>query len=129
MPLPPLSDVEFILEDTGVVGTAGSITGIGILERPQQIIQDGMVITTEWKFLAKAAVFGTLLYDSGITIDNINFVVRENRILNDGVLCELSLEKVPEEIGLITDLLLDGGSPFTPDSVYGIDDTADGGAP
>lgn len=94
MPLPPLSDVDFMLEDTGVSVAAGPISGKGILEQPQRLIQDGYVITTEWTLLARAELFGGLLYGDPLTASGINFVVREARILNDGVLCEVSLEKL-----------------------------------
>ncbi len=94
MPLPPQSDLDFMLEDTGVPVSSGSVIGVGILEQPQRLVQDGYVITTEWTVLARATLFGGLLYGDAFTANGINFVVREARILNDGELCELSLEKL-----------------------------------
>jgi hypothetical protein len=94
MPLPPLSDIAFMLEDTGDIVSAGSSTGKGILEQPQRLIEDGMVITTEWTVLCLAEQFAGLLYGDPCTVKGINFMVREARILTDGLLCELSLEKI-----------------------------------
>jgi hypothetical protein len=94
MPLPPPTDVDFMLEDTGVLVSSGVVSGKGLLEQPQRLIQDGYVITTEWTLLARADQFGGLLYGDALTADGINFLVREARILVDGVLCEISLEKL-----------------------------------
>jgi hypothetical protein len=94
MPLPPSSDLDFMLEDSGVVVTAGDVTGRGILEQPQRLIQDGYVITTEWSLLARADLFGSLLYGAALTADGMSFVVREALTLVDGAMCEISLEKV-----------------------------------
>lgn len=87
-----------MLEDSGVVVTAGDVTGRGILEQPQRLIQDGYVITTEWSLLARADQFGDLLYGAALTAGGMPFLVREARTLVDGALCEISLEKVPAEV-------------------------------
>lgn len=127
MPIPPLSDVDWMLTDTGVPVAIDGAATVGILERPQQLIQDGMVITTEWTLLGKASVLGDLLYGSGITVDGSAFLVREARVLTDGLLCELSLEKVADPPGVITDLDLDGHGPLDPTPFE--DDVFDGGTP
>jgi hypothetical protein len=93
MPLPPSSDIDWMLADTGVQVACGPVSGIGVLEQPQRLIQDGMVITTEWTLLCKASLFGGLIYGDAVTVDGVSFVVREARVLVDGSLCELSLEK------------------------------------
>ena len=95
----PEIDVDFILDDTGVpcahTTDAGvTITGVGILDQPQRLIQDGMTITTLWTLVCKATAFGGLLYGDGITVDGDNYLVREARITNDGVFAELALEKL-----------------------------------
>lgn len=94
MPLPPLSDVQFMLEDTGVVVSSGAISGKGILEQPQQLIQDGMVISTDWTVICRADQFGGLIYGDPVTAGGNTFILREARVLNDGILCQLSLEKI-----------------------------------
>lgn len=94
MPLPPLSDIQWMLDDTGVSVSSGAVVGNGILEQPQQLIQEGMVITTDWTVLCRADQFGGLLYGDPLSANGINFIVREARVLTDGVLCELSLEKL-----------------------------------
>lgn len=94
MPLPPPTDIDWMLNDTGVSVSSGAITGKGILEQPQRLVQDGYVITTEWSLLCLASLFGGLIYGDPITAGGINFMVREARVLVDGALCELSLEKL-----------------------------------
>lgn len=126
MPLPPLSDIQWMLDDTGVTVSSGIITGKGILEQPQQLIQDGMVITTDWTVLCRADQFGALLYGSGVIIDGSAFLVREAKILTDGVLCELSLEKIAEPDYETPDIDLDAHGPEDPSPTA--DDWFDGGS-
>ena len=95
----PSEDTDFILEDTGVpvshtTDGGETFTGLGILDQPQRLIQDGMVITTLWTLVVEAQVFGGLLYGDGLTVDGDNFLVREAIVTNDGVFAQLSLEKI-----------------------------------
>ena len=119
MPIPS-SDIDFILSDrdTSVEVVAGSpeITGRGILDLPQQIVQDGYVITTEWTVLVKAAEFGGLIYGDAIRCDGINFFVRESRVMGDGVIAQLLLEK------LAPDSTAPGRHPT---QQFGLDDLTD----
>ena len=126
MPLPPSSDVDFMLRDTGVPVNVDGVDTYGILERPQQLIQDGLVITTEWTLLGTAEDFGDLLYGSGIIVDGSTFLVRESRVLSDGSLCELSLEKIGEVLREKPDVVLDAHGPLDPSPDE--DDWFDGGS-
>lgn len=81
------------LADFGVTCTAGAITSLGILDMPGQVVANGMVITTDYTLTAKAADFGGLLYGDLITVAGVSYSVRENRLLDDGAFCEISLSK------------------------------------
>lgn len=98
MPLsiPLLDDVTWMLNDCAgsVQVVSGSVTGSGILDQPQKLIQDGMVITTDWTLLCRADLFAGLIYGDPLTAGGINFIVREARVMYDGLTCELSLEKL-----------------------------------
>ena len=81
------------LADFGVDCVAGSVTGKGILDMPGQVLAGNMVISTDFMLTAKAADFGDLLYDSEITVNGVAYVVRENRLIDDGLFCEISLQR------------------------------------
>jgi len=64
---------------------------------PGQVISDGMVLTTDYTLTARTADFGGLLYGDGITVDGINYQVRETRKLDDGKFVEISLMRLAPE--------------------------------
>lgn len=81
------------LADFGVDCVAGSVTGKGILDMPGQVIAGDMVLTTDFTLTAKAADFGDLIYGSEITVNGTAYVVRETRLVDDGLFCEISLQR------------------------------------
>jgi hypothetical protein len=87
-------DLSVFLADFGVSCTSGSITALGILDQPGQILADGMVITTDYQLTAKANDFGGLLYGDAITVDGTYYQVRETRKIDDGALVEIFLSKL-----------------------------------
>jgi hypothetical protein len=107
--------LDLFLADFGLPVTAGAITGVGILDMPTQVVADGMVLTSDYSLTAKTADFGGLLYGDGITVDGVNYQVREVRKLDDGQFCEISMMK------LAPDATAPGGQPRE----FGLDDLAD----
>jgi len=81
------------LADFGVDCVAGSVTGKGILDMPSQVVAGDMVLTTDYALTAKAADFGNLVYGSEITVNGAAYTVRETRLLDDGIFCELALQR------------------------------------
>ncbi len=81
------------LADFGVDCVAGSVTGKGILDMPGQVLAGDMVLSTDFTLTAKAADFGDLLYDSEISVNGVAYVVRETRLIDDGLFCEISLQR------------------------------------
>jgi hypothetical protein len=53
-----------------------------------------MVISTDYQLTARTADFGGLLYGNAITVDGVNYQVRETRKVDDGVMVEISLTKL-----------------------------------
>jgi hypothetical protein len=98
-------DLNLFLGDFGVSCTAGAVSALGILDMPGQVISDGMVLTTDYTLTARTADFGGLLYGDGITVDGVNYQVRETRKLDDGKFVEISLMK------LAPDATAPGGQP------------------
>ena len=94
---------------------AGAVTGQGFLTMPGQVILDGSVINTDYSLSVLSTQFGGLLYGDGITVDGINYQVREARKLDDGAWSELLLSK------LAPDSSAPGQNPRT----FGLDDLSD----
>jgi hypothetical protein len=83
------------LNRLGSVGvTSGAVTGRGFLLMPSQLILDGMAITTDYTLTVLTNDFGGLLYGAAITVDGVNYSVRETRKLDDGTWSEILLSKL-----------------------------------
>jgi hypothetical protein len=67
---------------------------LGILDMPSQVISGDMVLTTDYSLTARAADFGGLLFGDGITVDGVNYQVREVRKLDDGAFVEIGLQRL-----------------------------------
>lgn len=90
----PLSeDLSVFLNDFGVSVTAGSVSGLGILDMPTQIVAGGQVLSTDYALTCRADQFGGLLYGDVVVVAGATYVVRETRLLDDGMFCEVSLQK------------------------------------
>jgi len=81
-----------------VVVTSGAVTGRGFLLMPSQLVLDGMVITTDYTLTVLADDFGGLLYGDAITVDGVNYGVRETRKLDDGTWSEILLSKLAPDV-------------------------------
>ena len=66
----------------------------GILEQPDEVIADGVVLTTDYELTAKTIDLGTIAFDTEIKISNVKYKVRNVRKIDDGTLCKISLTKV-----------------------------------
>ena len=108
-------DLTLFLNDFGVSCTAGAVSALGILDMPTQVLAGEMVLSTDYTLTARYADFGGLVYGDGLTVDAINYQVRENRRLDDGKFVEISLMK------LAPDATAPGGQPRE----FGLQDLAD----
>jgi hypothetical protein len=82
---------------------------------PGLLLADSMVVSTDYQLTAKASDFGGLLYGDSITVDGINYQVRETRKIDDGAMVEISLMKLAPDSTAV------GSDPRT----FGLDDLAD----
>jgi hypothetical protein len=90
-------DLTLFLNDFGVTATSGAISALGILDMPTQVLAGEMVLSTDYTLTARAADFGGLLYGDGITVDGVNYSVRETRKLDDGAFVEIALMRLAPE--------------------------------
>jgi hypothetical protein len=79
--------------DFAVPVSSGSITGLGILDMPSEIIADGVVLTTDFKLTCESSKFGGLLHGDKVTVDSTNYTVRSASLVEDGAFVELMLMK------------------------------------
>jgi hypothetical protein len=90
-------DLSLFLADFGVTVTSGAVSGVGVLDMPSQIISGDMVLSTDYTLTCRAADFGGLLYGDGITVDGVNYQVRETRKVDDGAFVEIALQRLAPE--------------------------------
>jgi hypothetical protein len=86
-------DVFFSTDGFGLTVTSGTYRGVGILDMPSEIIADGVVLTTDYKLLVKTADFPALTRGTAITVDGINYTVREPMLLDDGKITQVMIMK------------------------------------
>jgi hypothetical protein len=90
-------DPTVFLADFGLPVVAGAVEGLGILDMPTQIVAGDMVLTTEYSVRVEAAKFGGLHYGDGISVDGVNYQVREVHRVDDGIFVEVLLSKLAPE--------------------------------
>jgi len=87
-------DLDVFLNDFGVSVTAGAVTGVGILDSPDDLLGGGLSVSTEYKLTVKASDFGSLKSGDSITVDSVSFKVRNFRLNDDGKFGVATLGKV-----------------------------------
>ena len=88
-----VDDLGVFLGDFNVSATSGATTANVILDQPSQVLAGDMVLSTDYQITAKASDFGTLVAGDSIEVDSTDYTVRETRLIDDGLLCEISLQK------------------------------------
>ena len=71
-----------------------SIKYKGILEQPDELIADGVVMTTDYELTVKTSELGDLKYEAIIEVNDIEYKVRNARKIDDGILSKIALTKV-----------------------------------
>lgn len=92
--MPLNEDLGVFLNDFGVSCTAGAITALGILDMPTQVLAGDMVLSTDYTLTCRNADFGGLLFGDSITVDGVNYQVKETRQLDDGAFVEIGLMRL-----------------------------------
>ena len=87
-------DLDVFFSDLNDTVVYDSATYKGILEQPDEIVADGVVMTTDYMLTAKTTDLGVLIFDAALTVNGTAYKVRSTRKIDDGSLCVLSLMKV-----------------------------------
>ena len=86
-------ELSSFFNDFGVSCSAGAVSALGILDMPTQVLAGDQVLSTDYTLTAKASDFGNLLYGDAIAVAGVAYTVREARLIDDGVIVELGLQK------------------------------------
>ena len=73
---------------------SGGTTSVGYFESPSEIIADGLVLTTDFSVVVKTSAFSSVSQGDTMTVDSVNYTVREPMLLDDGKIMRVMLEKV-----------------------------------
>ena len=87
-------DLDAFFNDFKVDVFYKNATYKGIFEQPDELIADGVVLTTDFELTAKNSDLGSIAFDEEVEISNTKYKVRNVRKIDDGVLCKISLTKV-----------------------------------
>ena len=92
---------DFLSADLGVAfgdpfavsATSGDTTANVLLDMPSEIVANGMVLSTDYTVTAKVSDFGSLVRGDAIAVDSVNYTVRETRLIGDGLVVEIAIQK------------------------------------
>ena len=87
-------DLDIFLADFGQAVIRDGVSYKGILEEPDEIVADGLVMTTDYELTGKTSELGSLVFDDIISVDGDNYKVRQARKIDDGKFCLVSLNKI-----------------------------------
>ena len=87
-------DLDVFLSDFGQAVIRNGVSYKGILEQPDEIVADGLVMTTDYELTGKTSELGSLVFDDIISVDGDNYKVRQARKIDDGNFCTVSLNKL-----------------------------------
>ena len=71
----------------------GSTTGVGYFESPNEIIADGVVLTTDYAEVVKTSEFSAVATNDSMTVEGVAYTVREPILLDDGKIMRIMLMK------------------------------------
>jgi|TARA_Y100000052_G_C2914807_1_gene64668 hypothetical protein len=71
----------------------GGTISVGYFESPNEIIADGMVLTTDYAVVVKTSDFPNVISGDTMTVKGVNYTVREPMLLDDGKIMRVMLMK------------------------------------
>ena len=87
-------DIDTLFADFKDTVEYNSTTYEGILDQPDEMIADGLVVTTDYQLTAKTSDLGALVFDATVTVNSVDYKVRNVKKIDDGTLCIVFLMKV-----------------------------------
>ena len=72
---------------------SGDVTDVGYYDSPTETIADGLVLTTDFSVLVITAKFPSLKAGDTITVNKVDYRVREPMMIDDGKLTRVFMIK------------------------------------
>ena len=69
-------DLDIFLSDFGDEVIYEGVIYKGILEQPDEIVADGLVMTTDYELTAKTSELGSLVFDNTLKVNGDSYKVR-----------------------------------------------------
>jgi|TARA_B100000073_G_C23604735_1_gene521927 hypothetical protein len=73
--------------------TFGASRGAGYFDSPNEIIADGVVLTTDYSVVVKTSDFSSVTQGASVNVDGAVYTVREAMLLDDGKIMRMMLMK------------------------------------
>ena len=71
----------------------GAVASVGYFESPNEIIADGVVLTTDYAVVVKTSGFASVARGDTMTVEGVPYTVREPMMLDDGKIMRVMLMK------------------------------------
>lgn len=86
-------DAFFDLPGFTVPVVLGAVASVGYFESPNEIIADGVVLTTDYAVVVKTSDFASVARGDTMTVEGVPYTVREPMMLDDGKIMRVMLMK------------------------------------
>lgn len=71
----------------------GGTISVGYFESPNEIIADGVVLTTDYAVVVKTSDFSSITQGDSLKVDGVSYTVREPMLLDDGKIMRIMMMK------------------------------------
>jgi hypothetical protein len=88
-----LNDLDNFLSDFGVPVVLHGISIKGIFDIPTNVVGEGMVLTNDYIVTIKTPSAGIPVFGTAITVNGLAYTVRDARMVDDGLFCEVLVSK------------------------------------
>lgn len=87
-------NLDTFLADFGETVVCGAVSGVGILDSPDQDMAGGLIMSSEYSVLVKWSLFSAVNVGASITVAGVSYTVRKTpEKVDDGVFCKIQLSK------------------------------------
>ncbi len=71
----------------------GATISVGYFDSPNEIIADGVVLTTDYAVVVKTSDFSSITQGDTLKVDGVSYTVREPMLLDDGKIMRIMMMK------------------------------------
>jgi hypothetical protein len=86
-------NLNVFFNDFGVPVIRGTSNFLGILEMPDELIANGMAISTDFQLTVKTSDVPNLKYQEAMKVSGIDYTLKEYLLVDDGKITKIILSK------------------------------------